>query len=417
MTIPIPGMKDIIDGFTIISESIHKHNKQILFDAWINSKQKDIFKVLTDYYSDLENLLFSYPQKEGNRQKVPLYVEPDWNIISNSLIKMHFKDNLRNFRPAKTQKLFWEFYRELKKYECNIEEWPLYDSYIFRLTKMDMSENELHLFFELGKFPDTIMCQYILEHELVSQLAKNPNITKYKFKLRDRIAANVQMIKSFFPNNVARIGISNLLLLKADKNKYIPMVQPRAGLSLVRNRLYHVVSSCIFEVATVAEADLKLLHTVLREIYEELFGREEVSQSSRILDPYFFYKEDGIADLLELLENGSATFKITGFCIDLVRIVPEITTLLVVNDDSYFRRHLNPSDSSIARFELNPEFHLGSMFRIPDELNDVDSYLCNEFIACTNDINKKGFDPTLWTLPGGYSFYQGLKRSVSDKLL
>ncbi len=281
---------------------------------------------------------------------------------------MPFKPESRPFSTARSQEAFWDFYSELRQFLP-------YDSDIFRLVDFEVTDDNLTLNFELGKFSHSVMCQYILEHEVVILLAKDSSPQPDKLILRNRVAANPEMIRTFFQNKVARVGICNLVLLRANRETYKPMVQKRTLVSMIQHRLFDPISSCIFEVTTAPKEDIKLQHTILREIYEELFCNEDVMKKSQHLDPTLFYEEDGVYDLLELIRIGLATFEVTGFCIDLIRIVPEITTLLVVRDASYYQKHYKPQKPDDARFVLNPEFVTGSLFEIPANLKDVDAYL------------------------------------------
>ena len=418
MTIPIPGVRDIVDGISAALGWFSNRKEKFFLNAWKNASMDEVYKIIMEYYSDLGDCLFSYPQSRSGPVAVPLYVAPGWDALSNASINMHFRDRIKAFQPTKSQEAFWDFYARFKKDAIGKEKWPLYDADIFRLVELNVVEDGLDLTFELGKFPHTVMCQYVLEHEVITLLAKDSNPEHGKFKLRNSVAGHAQMIASFFEKNVARIGICNLILLRVDKKTYVPVVQKRSKLSMVQQQLFDPVSSCIFEVATAPKADFALRHTVLREIYEELFGNPDIVYSARELDPYFFYKKDGIADLIELIRAGSATFEVTGFCIDLIRIVPEISTVLIVRDEGYYRRHYRPINSSVAPFRLNPEFGLGSLFQMPSDLSDVDEYLMTGVVANPDgDPKECGFDPMKWTLPGGFSFYQGLRRAVEKNLL
>lgn len=167
-----------------------------------------------------------------------------------------------------------------------------------------------------------------------------------------------------------------------------------------------------FEAATVPSKDLELLHTVVREIYEELFGNEDIAGGVPYEDPeLFYYREEGIFELLSCLESGKARFSVTGFCIDLVRLVPEITCMLIVSDPNYFK-------SFSQRFKLGLEFHRSAHFSVPVGLADVDSFLRHGIVTDPDDIPKVyGFDPERWTLPGAFSFYQGLRRGVKLGIL
>ncbi|MCI0552834.1 MAG: hypothetical protein L0287_17935 [Anaerolineae bacterium] len=410
MGIPIPGVKDVIDGISLAVKWFDMREKQFLLDAWTKVELGDAYRTIVEYYSEFNQSLFSYPQPNGGRIRMPLYVEDGWDRISSSTLKMKFENITKPFYPISLESKFFDFYNELK-------EKSLFDSNIFRLIDIEYLNGSLNLSFELGKFYHSVMCQYILEHELLTLLARDIKPPREKFVLRNSVAANSTVIHSFFQHKVGRIGINNLILLRKDKYTYIPMVQKRSLVSMLQQGLFDQVSSCIFEVITTPKADFELQHTVLREIHEELYGNPELIESSRRLDPYFFYKDDGINDLRYLLQNGSAVFDVTGFCIDLIRIVPEITTILLVRDEEYYKRHFKPTGQNVAMFYLNEEFELGSLFHIPADLDDVDEYLRTEVISDPDgDPKKKGFNPLNWTLPAGFSFYQGLKRAVEKRL-
>lgn len=411
MTFPIPSIRDIIETIQYWKTWRNEQKKQFYWDAWHNVNLKLLYKTLIEYYSDLEEYLFSYPQPDGNRLKMPLYVDKGWDQITRSTLEMKFENKTQIFNPANSQTEFWNFYNKLKNNQ-------LFDSKIFRLIDIQTRNNGVCLHFELGSFEHSVMCQYILEHEIVTLLAQDNTPSFDKFKLRNEVASDYNKIKYFFKNNVGRIGLNNLILLKKDSKNYLPMVQKRSTISMLQQCLFDQISSCIFEVATTPKADFNLQHTILREIYEELYNNPDVAKSTKRLDPSFFYEHDGIKDLKTLLMNKDAIFDVTGFCIDLVRIVPEITTVLIVRNENYFKKHYKTNDSNIVPFQLNEEFELGSLFEIPVDLDDVDEFLRSEVVADPDsNSNKKGFNPVNWTLPGGFSFYQGLKRAVQKNLL
>jgi hypothetical protein len=112
-----------------------------------------------------------------------------------------------------------------------------------------------------------------------------------------------------------------------------------------------------------------------------------------------------------MIDDGRACFRVTGFCIDVVRIVPEITTVLVVKDQSYYTKYR-------SKFKINLEYGPPSFCEIPREIIDVDEYLVKQFPSNPGQPEgSKGFDSSKWTLPGAFCFYQGLKKAVEDKLL
>ncbi|HSV98705.1 MAG TPA: hypothetical protein VLI39_00925 [Sedimentisphaerales bacterium] len=180
---------------------------------------------------------------------------------------------------------------------------------------------------------------------------------------------------------------------------------------MIQQHLLDPVSSCMFAVATTPNADKELRHTVLRETAEELFGEKEVRKRTGSLDPYWFYEKPYVSDILKMIEAGSASFDVTGFCVDLVRCVPEITTVLVIRDETYFKRYR-------PLMHLGPEHIVSTLFKFPRDLRNVDRYLAEQIVTDPDgDLSRRGFDPTRWTLPGGFSFRQGLSKAAERKLL
>ncbi len=60
LPIPIPGIKDVKDGYFAVRDWLGTRNRQSLFDAWKSAALKDVYKLITDYYAGLDNALFSY---------------------------------------------------------------------------------------------------------------------------------------------------------------------------------------------------------------------------------------------------------------------------------------------------------------------------------------------------------------------
>jgi len=388
-------------------------NLDAAIKAWQQVTFQDVCHVLTAYYEDRGVPLFSYPQMAGKPSKVPLYVLPEWTDLTHRKLRMEYnpEPEPRYYKPSPSQQDFLALYQELRR---QLGQEALWNGMIFRLTNLRSSPSELHLSFEDGYFYDSLMCHYILEYELLSRLVNSDISRDVPLNLRDKAAGCAQAIESFCQHYVSRIGISNLILLRSGEDTYVPVIQKRGSLSLAHG--FDTVSSGIFDITTTPKADFNLRHKVLKEVSEELFDNVDVAKETRKWrDPCFFYKSDGISDLLELFDSNLATFQVTGFCIDLIRIVPEITTVLVIRDASYCNRHLN---GEAAHFRLNLEYRSTSDFNIPRDIEDVDEYLRND-MPTDPDSSKptQGFDPTRWTLPGAFCFYQGLRRAVTAGLL
>jgi len=370
--------------------------------AWTTVSFNKVCKTLLEYYDRQSVKCFTYDHFGKTHIRVPLYVRPEWQSLTHSDLMIEFADTESAYLPTKAQRDFLDFHILFYKRD---REW---NDRIFRLSKMTPSPNKLALSFVLGRYWDAFACQYILEHETRMALAQG-NFRKHHLPLRHQFAGSAEAIETFCEKNVTRMGISNLLLLKQDDERYVPLINKRGDLSLGDG--YDTVSSGIFSVVTTPRADKEPRHKVLEEIWEELYGKQSMEHEQTTLDPYSFYKEQPISDLLRLIDKGSARFEITGFCIDLVRMVPDLTCLLIVNDPAYYQKYS-------AQFRVNKEYHASSQVAIPSRIDNLHDYLRSQFPGDPESTPSKiGFDPSVWTLPGGFCFYQGMKKAVTDKLL
>lgn len=409
--VPGLGINDIVDSIGKFSDWYDNRKLEKHKLLWERANLIKAYDWIVSYYESIQQNLVKYNYSASSKY-FPILQLLKWNEISDKSLLLEFNNHRPNFTPSKTQKIFYDFFSNLKKLK------PI-DLDVFSVKEIKISSHVIKLFFELGSFSQSVMCQYILEDELMNLLDEFEEFNKNEFLLRNSVAENYNKILNFYKNNITRIGFCTLILLKKDDQHYIPMVKKRGESSMINQNLFDPISSCVFEVATTPKADFELKHTLMREIYEELFGQKEVAEDVRHINPYYFYERDGIKDLNFLLENGRATFAKTGFCIDLIRLVPEITAVLVVQDQEYFDKYFNENQNTTEKFILNDEFNShSSHWEIPISIKDAERYLKDEILSDPDSIEiEKGFDPMKWTLPGGYSFYQGICYAVHHKLL
>jgi hypothetical protein len=416
MSIPLqfPGMGDIIYLIKEFRNLKEGRYKQSALKAWRAIKFQDACRVLVEYYGDRSVPLFSYPCSLNKQLKVPLYVRREWIDLRDESLSMSLErsDVRRPHQPTQYQKDFLMLYHWLRR-ELGLSE--IWDGTIFRLTNMQTSPDKLSLEFELGSFFDSVMYHYVLEHELVTAIAGEGAKASEHLELRDRVAGHALAIEGFSRNNVSRIGVSNLLLLRSGENTYFPVVQRRGSQSLASG--LDTLSSGVFDNISAPKVDFGLKHKVLVEVEEEIYGNKALSKQVMEMNPQFFYEYDGIRDLLEKTEKGAATFQVTGFCIDLIRLVPEITTVWVVRDTKYYDRHYQARGAG-RLMKISEEHQLTSRLQIPRRIQDADDFLANSIVTDPDSTSAShGFDPMLWTLPGAFCFYQGIKRAVTAGLL
>lgn len=389
---------------------LRKQEWSLGFKAWTEIDFPELYKALVTYYDHKRVPLFRYPCSDV---RVPLYVQSPWKTLTLDSLVM-----TRNpiERPVHLSVARSRFIALIDKVRRTLGRDPLWNDPVFRLVKLHTSESGLALHFEHGHFFNSFAYQDFIAHETRLALAstlKGEVIDFRRLKIRNSVASSTEAIESFCENQVCGIGVSNLILFQTEQGTYRPAVRQRGSLSLVvTSGILDNISSGIFDIANAdSTIDLKLEYKVLKEIYEELFGKREVEREIRHLEPYFFFKADGIKELKQLIDDGGAQFRVTGFCFDLLRMAPEITTVLVVGDPNYYR-------DFYSQFFVNREYGRGFELKIPRNLGDVDNYLANQFPSDpARPDNGIGFDPSKWTPSGGFCFYQGLQRAAKEGLL
>lgn len=377
--------------------------------AWTHVEFSQLCGFLSDYYRGEGVPLFSYRSTGGSSFRVPLFVRDEWLDLQDDSLVMTRSPDERSFEPTSIQRRFLETYLAVRPALglTNL----LWNGRIFQLVEMRSLMGKLHLRFEQGRFFDSVMSQYVLEHELRIALSRGHS-GGTTLPIRRELASDMKSIETFGAKQVMRIGVSNLLLLRQSRSMYRPVIRQRGALSMGHVGDFDAVSSGVFDIATANPAvDFDLKYKVLKEIFEELLGGAEVEQEIRELDPEFFYERPGILEIRQMLKDGRASFSVSGFCIDLVRLVPEITTVLVVRDHAYYKQYR-------SRFRVNLEYGPAFNSEIPRDITDADDYLVHHFPSNpASPEGGTGFDPMRWTLPGGFCFCQGVKRSVANRLL
>jgi hypothetical protein len=419
--------------------------------AWREVKFGELCNFVVEYYKKSLMPLFSYPHADGSPRYVPLYVESKWthlhlpefrsrrwkgflrrkaygpnheglafemDVVRDSSDSEQIRK--RSYQATPFEQDFLNLYSPLRE-QLGLDAFSD-NRELFRLVELENEEKRLRLVFEKCSTYETLMCQVGLEHESLLHLhsTREGKGGKVNLPVRRKLAKDQTSICRFFNTKVARIGISNLLLFRCDRDHYFPVIGKRASKSMQKG-VYDTVSSGFFDITSSGsqwEFDFDLPHKVLKEIGEELFGMDLLAtpqQGDQF--PDWFYKEPFAKDLLTLLKKGSATFNVSGFCVDLIRLIPEITTVLVVNDLSYYKKYHSQFRSSSKYSEYSSPGAFAHYLRIPRRIVEVDKFFATEMLADPIRGGPRGFDPARWSLVGGFCLYQGLKRAVADGLL
>jgi hypothetical protein len=403
--------RDLFRAPGAVRNALRRRTIERAVSHWRDTTFEEMCSFLVSYYERRAVPLVTYPLPGGLLGRVPLCVRPEWVVLTDLQLRLQLRWRYVTYVPTKEQAKFFAAYPDIRK---GLGLGEIWDGRIFRLVALEQQGTSLNLTFEEGRFFDSVKCQYLLEHELSRALKKTHSVGRKHIPLREKLTSDLGAIEHFCEHSVVRIGVSNLVLLRCAPEWYLALVQRRGIQSMGAG--YDPVSSGVFDISSgQPEVEFGLRHKVLKEVYEELFHAKEVERDIRELNPRFFYDQDGIRDIIDLLESGGASFMVTGFCIDLIRMVPEITTVLIVRDQAYYDRHMQGTSRP---FKLNEEYGLPQEVRIPRAIDNLDGYLANDFPAEPGQLGSAlGFSPLRWTLPGGFCFYQGLSRAIGEGLL
>ena len=141
------------------------------------------------------------------------------------------------------------------------------------------------------------------------------------------------------------IGVSTLTVVRIRRSGfdgYKMFISPRSTRVATSRRRYHVIPSGMFQpfIADESGASMRsqfsVFDTVLREFVEELYGVEELETGDGRIDPGAIYRRREAKLLTGMLGSGTARLLYTGIAVNLLALRPEICTLLVIEDPTWF---------------------------------------------------------------------------------
>lgn len=311
------------------------------YKTWYNSKLNDVIdklweeevltKFLIDYYKKDMDFLYSY-----NGKIYPMFVREEWKKINSDSLTIRFNESGVKQIPIDN------------KYIDNLKERgkEIWEDDVYRLVDVKQNNGHLELNFCMGSFFQSISTLDILDDELFHTFmkygddAEEFNNIKECLKIRNSVAPDLKSILDC-NKRCYKVGISTLLVFKT-ANDYKMVIQKKSGKGLSYKHWYHVVPSGTFQPRIDENAEFDIKHNILRELYEELFGGDElVGKSHKHIAYDFFYKDSKIKDLIDLFDKEKARLEITGFGIECLRTYPEISALLVVDSEEYYQKYKN----------------------------------------------------------------------------
>lgn len=198
----------------------------------------------------------------------------------------------------------------------------------------------------LGSYFDMIASAGYLEVELLAALLRSGSrVALDDLPGRRRALAGFRSSAECLVNGGgvdAVLAVSTLLLYARD-GRYSVLYEPRAPSPVGFRFRYHVLPALIYQPVTApTEANLaverSVVHNVEREYLEELFGLREIHDTATGPRPDHFYTHPNLALLRALRATGAARLLGTALVFHLLNHRPEICTLLMIEDESWYAR-------------------------------------------------------------------------------
>ena len=196
----------------------------------------------------------------------------------------------------------------------------------------------------LGQFYSEIATCEVLKYELARELKElgHPdawrdfellyNRLKVRKYIHDRLQGSSPLMDGRYRD--AAIGISTLTAYKdGERGGYVLLLGVRSPLVALDPEMIHVVPSAHFDPIIDIQEEADVEHLIISEYASELFGRK----LRELHTPYEIEHFPEVRFLRQLLEEGGAQLILTGLGFDLLRLRPEICTLLVIHDERWKR--------------------------------------------------------------------------------
>jgi hypothetical protein len=197
----------------------------------------------------------------------------------------------------------------------------------------------------LGSYFDMVCSADYLEYELLDALLQKED---RPFALESLPIRSRTLSPYSTPSACLRAGggidaviaISTLVVYRRE-GEYWALCDVRSKKVAEYGDLYHVIPSFIFQPVVAPtghnlEVEWSVKHNIYREYLEELFRVPEAEHAMGAVDPQYFYGHPNLRYLQRLLAAGAADLKGVAFIFNLLNHRPELCTLLLIHDESWY---------------------------------------------------------------------------------
>lgn len=234
---------------------------------------------------------------------------------------------------------------------------------LYRLSSIDAGAHSIRGDVGVTPFVHYALTMDLLEGELLDALSTGSNLEPGTLPLRDHylpdLGAATSLGERLCAGGVlALCAIARPAGLHGDAD-YLLLVQQRSGSVVNANRRLAVIPKGFHQPIADYRADTQLGATLLREMEEELFGRDDVDNTlaeQRSADPMHPSRlSEPMRWLLERPLGERLRMECVGFGLNLVSGNYEFPSLIVINDEEFWTRYggqieANWESSSLRRY-------------------------------------------------------------------
>ena len=368
-------------------------------------------RVLPQLYEFLREVYYDLPVLRGPDGPFPVGVLPVSAEAASNVDRLAVK---LNPAPSSFPVMHPEIVTALQRRAAD-----LWDGRTFSLSGLDLDQNGAvdGLCGYLGSYFAMVNSADYLEYELLGTLYRS----KAPVSVESLPARSLALGAFDSPRDClisgggvdAAIAVSTLVVY-AWEDSYWLLCDVRSNTVAEYGELYHVVPSFIYQPVTAPTApnlaiERGIVHNIYREYLEELFSIPEVERVGRPVAPDFFYNHPNLAFLAELLASGKAKLLTTAVIFNLLTHRPEICTVLIIQDEAWFKRQkdtMGKNQEELRSLNLNHEFFANEAKTGKPHLEVVTTLPLEN--AKWGDVVK----PWLMVPPGAPALVLGAKRAT-----
>jgi hypothetical protein len=221
------------------------------------------------------------------------------------------------------------------------------ESTLYRLTGIDIATGKIGGTLGLSRFTSYALTLDLLEGELNDALASGIPTAPGSLPLRDRYLPDVASVldvggRLCAGGALALCAFARPATFYRDRADYVLLVQERSGNVINAARRLAVIPKGFHQPMTDYRSDARIAATLLREMEEELFGREEIDNTlttQSAADPMHPSRLSEPMRWLLMEKPAALRVECTGFGLNLVSGNCEFACLIVVESDDFWSRY------------------------------------------------------------------------------